>query len=435
MKFILIFLIVTFSFSQDTTLFDWNSGHGTTWPGWIYTNDADGYGSTGFYETPGNTCGFAKPAPQFFEKTDYGNKNDFSIDTTERAPSTSSGGSMLITEASNTGQHSCGAWIIKNCNRFGLSNGLTDAIDNLTDRLSMYVKLTGTDPISRGGGENDIGTTTHFGTYLCDVTYCPNEGITGSTNQHYYHYNTFSSGSWVHILFDQHPNHRRGDAGDISPDNDPEGSNGYHYYPHLVRAYFEIRNDNTNETTMRIDEVKFMKTSNMAESNQNDISITNLLVGYFPDRDEWEMNWHDGGYGDSGLNDNTNSTYEVRYSTSPITNNNYSSASIVTPAENGYGGISYTGNANYFRKMNSYNMNCFIRFTLPDAVEHSGNHIYFAVKDVSVNGGNAGTQWPYTRTDGRDASSSYIHTIDYYIKFNKIISPPASPKGLKFLNK
>jgi len=204
-------------------------------------------------------------------------------------------------------------------------------------------------------------------------------------------------------------------AGGENPGDNPSyASYGMQYFPTLNRAYFEIRYGQTSETTMKIDEVIFAKTANMAEPNQNDESIGSMSIGYFSDRDEWELYFSDVGY-PNGTGEGTFSTYEVRYSTSPITNSNYSSATVVNYVANSYGGTGYAGNTNYMRKVEDYSEIAFTRFTLPDAIESGYTRIYFAIKDVSSNGNNAGTVWPYTRTDGRDAPNSYIRTIDYYL--------------------
>jgi len=189
---IFVLLFYYLAYSQDTTLYNFDDGVGQTWTGWTYSTDANGYGGKGFYYTSGPNCEFSNPSPQIFEKTDYGNSNDFTIDTTDRAPSTSNGGCLYVTEDGGT-SHQCCTWVIKNCLPFGdASYPLTSTIDSTYDRLEFYTKNTGMSVLSRSGGPTDISATHHFGLYLCDGGDCPGEG---PGNQHYYHYLVMSGGA------------------------------------------------------------------------------------------------------------------------------------------------------------------------------------------------------------------------------------------------
>ena len=412
----ILFASVNIYAQTDTTIYDWDSGNGHTWPGWTYGSDITGYGNTGYYYTDGYTCSYLNPAPEIFEKTDYGNSCDLEIDTTDRAPSTSTGGCLLVTEDGGT-SHQCCFWIFKNCSNFGSPlNGLTSAIDSTYDRLELYVKNTGTALISTSGAANVIPNYTHhFGTYLCDGEHCPDESgdAEGPGNQHYYHQAVMNSGAWVHLQLNRHPEHLRGDSGGENPGDNPAYDDyGIHYMQSLNRGYFEQTSGQSSETTMKVDEVVFTKASSLGEANQNDETIGTLWVGYWQISDTWEMGWYDVGYpeGNSEF-----STYEIRYSTSPITNSNFSSASNVTFTSNGYGGTAYTGNANYARKAETGREIAFVRFTLPDNIEQNYSRIYFALKDVSSDGGNQGTFWPYTLGDGRDALNNNVRCIDYHL--------------------
>lgn len=435
MKTIIIGLILSCSLLINANvfagyLFQWNSGSGTTMPGWTWSDDV-AYGNPGWTLNADGPLGGGETfmwgyGPRLMEKSGYDNNNLALIDTSVRAPSTSQGGALKIYEVSGT--HLCSWWMWydgKPLKDRGVAN-------NTTNRWSFYIKLEGINGITKDGGATSIGTNDfHVGTYLCwndgDPVYgqgdgCPYEG---PGNQHWYHYLTFDKDGWIHVELDEHPQHRR-DSYVVS--NDPVlATDGKHYLEQLNQFYMEIRYAQTLETRYWVDEMNFYSTQDTPEPNQNDISITSVWVGYFPGTDKWQISWQDMGYLVSSLGNTTQSTYEVRWSTSPITNENYSSATLITPEF--YGGTIYTGSANLIRKVDSWTTIVWTQFVLADEVELNNNKVYFAIKDVSVLGAHAGSQYPWNITDGRDASSSLIRTIDFDIRPSQINGSTSSTNG------
>jgi len=148
--------------------------------------------------------------------------------------------------------------------------------------------------------------------------------------------------------------------------------------------------------------------------------------------------WHDSSYATASgqnLDNTTQSTFEVRWSTSPITNENYSQATQITPEW--FGGVEYTGSNNLIRRIDSWVTKTTTQFELPDNIESNYNRIYFAIKDVSIAGAHAGTMYPWTRTDGHNAASPYIRTIDYNLRPDTTTTtstpdtqPPTQPTNL-----
>jgi len=223
---------------------------------------------------------------------------------------------------------------------------------------------------------------------------------------------------------DQHPTHQRNmgsQGGGAEPGNDPTGPS-HHYFANFGKGfYLELGSGppahQSAATSYWIDEIRTW-TQTQAE---NEDSITSLWVGYYTVSGKWEVGFMDaslGRYNPTGPSDSTKSTFEMRYSTAPITNANYASATPITMDYNG--GIP----ANSFKRANPWKWGVWNQFSLPAGIVNGNNKIYFAVKDVSsmANG------------DYHDAPTSNIKTIDYSIRpggGTSDTTPPAAPSGLR----
>ncbi len=393
--------------AQRYYLYRWDEGEGTDWPGWIYTTTDVSYDNPGWYKEDGIFL-YNVHYPRIFRKGDYGNISLAGIDIMDRAPCTSSGGCFRVYDTGEGTVYQPSWWM------WDAETGLSvkGYADSHTNRMSVWVKAYGFEQYN--GGEPVYNF--EMGTYLCwgSGTHqgegCPYEG---PGNQHYYHQITINPGTWIHILFDQHPSHLRGVH--ETPDNDPAFSDsGMHYYETFLTFYLQFAvSVSQTGSYFKLDDISFLSTQDLGEEDQNDESITNIWVGYWPNEDYWEIGWSDCSF--AGYSDNTYSTFEIRWSTQPITNENYNEANIVNPLF--FAGEEYTGeNSNYIRRVSAWKILAWTRFKLPDDIEQHYNHIYFAVKDVSVAGAHVGTQWPYNKGDGHDAPSPYIHTIDYHLR-------------------
>jgi len=326
---------------------------------------------------------------------------------TERAPSTSKGGSLHISQKQLSSNNATGWWIWYGGHP--ISSDLA-GIDQNIDRFSLYVKFENINNYQ----------TVHLGTYLS------NGGAKEYGNSHYYHQIEPAGGAWLHVLYDRHPNHRRGESGQNNPANNPSlGDFGLHYFPHFFQAYFEIRYPSSSPDVAQfyIDEMYFYSTKNSPEPNQNDDSISSVWVGYFPVSKYWEIGLSDltEVYGTTGRNEYSWSTYEVRWSTAPITNANWDQA---TPIQNST--YNQSLEPGQFRKDNSYKALVRTRFTIPDLLEGTSK-VYFAIKDISSKGLHKCPSWPCDKGDGRDSLSPYVHTIDYDLF---AVDVPASPSNL-----
>jgi hypothetical protein len=364
-------------------LFTWNDpgASGTTWPGWTWYSDASGFGDPGWRR---NDYDQANYLPRSHQKGDYGNRVLAAIDAVSRAPSTASGGSLKVYNVGGT--DSTAAWWFLPKTNYG-DQGLTNSS---TDRFDFYFKATG---FSLATWNTDIENyNVHFGTYLCwpggsiSGEGCPKE----ASGQHYYHWLTVNPDAWLHVQFDRHPQHIRG--GSVPPPSNP-APGGRNYYQYFAASYLEIFAGQQPKTYW-VDEMRFSQTS----QPENEISISSVWVGYWPSTGKWEMGWCDGSFSQYG--NASNSTFEIRWSTSPITGSNYSQATAVIPEYN------KLGSTNSVRRPNPWKIPAWTRFTLPSTVVQNNDKIYFAIKDVSSTANG----------DGHNAPSTLIRTIDYDLR-------------------
>lgn len=372
-------------------LLDWNeSGAGTnSVPGWTWSTDANGYGASGWRKNDGRFYyGDAGWFPRAFQKSDYGNDSVGTV-VPDRAPSTSSGSSLKVYDTGKSSVYQAAHWF-----QWGENFGTQGLASNNTNRLNFYFKPVGMTASSGLTSDPDNGNI-HFGTYLCweggglGNENCPKE----ANNQHYYHMFTVNPGAWLHMQLNRHPQHQRGTKGVDKPGDNPSPFN---YFSVMNSFYVEIRYPQAGQTHYLIDEIMLSETS----QQENDISINSVWVGYWPETDKWEIGFNDDSFNSTGYGATSQSTFEVRYSTSPITNINYPQATVVEPE------YWERGTSNTFRRPNSWKKPAWTRFTIPNTIEQSATKIYFAIKDVSSTGNG----------DGHNAPSSLIHTIDYSLK-------------------
>lgn len=405
--------------SSFTSLLNWNAGSDQTLEGWDWLDDV-AYGNNGWVLSANGPIGGGETfkwgwGPRSFNKGDYGKKNSAVIDTFDRAPSTNEGGSLKVFETEDSTDHRSTWWLWYDGKPLS-ERGITNAE---TDRMDFYLKAEGMDGIIDDGGKESLADNFHIGTYLCWKSSKPVYGtgdgcpFEGPGNQHYYHYLGINPGAWIHVLLDQNPQHIRGKTRKLS--NNPTLTlYKKNYFEQLSQFYFEIRAKQKEKTNFRVDELNFYSTEDSIEPNQNDISISSLWVGYWQDKGVWEIGFHDKSL--PAYNDDFNSTFEIRWSVSPITNANFDKAELIEPKFYSGSEVAGENSAHLIRRANGWTSNVWTRFNLSRDVEDEYSKIYFAVKDVSVKGKHAGTKWPYNKGDGHDAPTKNIKIIDYYLR-------------------
>lgn len=374
------------------TLFDWNDPGASeqNWPGWTWSDSADGFGSPGWRRNDSDSYWFM---PRSHAKAAADNVVEGRIDKAEHAPGTSGASLKVSTTAGNPGTG--GWWFIfsKNFGMQGLSNANTN-------RLSLYLK-SGTGVVETWTADID-NYNSDISTYLCwaggasDGADCPKE----ADGQHYYHYLTINPGAWLHVELDQHPQHRRGVQ--PIPLNNPASPKNY--FENMNSFYVQVYNAASNNSYW-VDEIAFSQTS----QPENDISISTVWVGYWSATDKWEIGWNDGSFVEA-YNSSSYSTFEIRWSTAPITNANYSSATLVEPEFNEFG-------TNHVRRPTPWKAPAWTRFTLPAL---SGK-VYFAIKDVSSTANG----------DGHNSQSSLVRTIDYTLGTGSAGATLTAPRNLR----
>ena len=397
-------------FSKTYTLLDWNApeANGTNWPGWTHYEPLK-YDNTGWERNDSKSVS-GKIGPIMWEKNDYNNFSNATILTDKRAPSTSEGGCLKVYDLGNGKTYQPSWWLWQSLRGFGHLSEVSDRdwedkADTSTDRMSMYVKLGNTFDFN---GTGDVPVL-EMGTYLCHNGSCPDEG---PVNNHFYHKAIVNPGAWVHISWDTHPKHLRGV--NEYQDNEPRLEEyGVHYYDVFKSFYLQLQEQDTPDTYYLLDEIKLRSSSDLGEPNQNVESICSMSVGYWSQDDHWEI-----AFRDNTVRDEHSRKYEIRYSTEPITNENYDDATIVQPEDHVWEDSHYT----YI--WDRWTHWVWTRFYLPDNVEKNNDKLYFAAKDVS------------TSSDGwkmKDSSSQNIHVITYNLRLdeNNSLLPPEQLEILK----
>ena len=202
-----------------------------------------------------------------------------------------------------------------------------------------------------------------------------------STGGHYYHRaHNIAMGSWTHFLFDAHPTHHNG--GNYNPFGGFQ--EGGKHYPGDGRAYFSniasfsfrpgITINMPSPTFYVVDEVEAYY-----EPYQNEETIISLGVGFDPTSKLFDISLED-----KYLCAECASQYEVRYAFEPISNANFSEATLPKQV------INYDRNHNnvegkLIKPANGYNA-LWGALELQDEDKlllTEGKQIYFAVKDIS----------------------------------------------------
>jgi hypothetical protein len=416
---IFIFLIYVSNIlpSNASILLDFNQGQQTTLSGWQWKEDV-AYGNQGWILGNDPNVGLGEKykwgdGPRIFDKGDTGPYNTAFIDVNRRAPSTLFGGSLRVVETEGIANHHVNWWVWYD----GKPLSERNVTDDRTNRMSMYIKTSGFDPIMVDDKFTLKQVKFVVGTYLCwnvdgQEAYgsgggCPYEG---PGNQHYYHYFSFDSDAWVHLLVDQHPQHLRGQKYTL-PNNPVYETDNKNYFAQLNQMYMSVQTQQ-NETSMNIDEIHFYSTLDTKTPLQNEQSITSLWVGHWPTEDEWRLGFSDMSF--ETYNGDSVGTYEIKWSFEPITNETYDSANVVMPklfSSKEHVGEEYQSLV--FRRPNRWKQTAYTSFDLPLREEDKSKIIHFAVKDVSVLGKHVGSKWGWNTGDGHNAPTDLIKTIDY----------------------
>jgi hypothetical protein len=407
-------------------LLNFDNGNGEILENWDW-NDDIAYGQKGWTLNTDPNIGFGQSylngwGPRSFDKTDYGKNNSVEISKIGRSPSTPDTGGSLHFFSSPQAIDNRSTWWVWYDGKPLSDIGITSAN---TNRMSLYLKLDNTPKVNDQFNNFPIATA-EIGTYLCWVdNSIPNPGsgqgkgcpYEGPGNQHYYHWLSPNPGAWIHVLVDQSPQHLRGIG--LPPGDNPSFiTNGKNYFEQINQFYIQQSQDSSQPTGVWVDDIEFYSTSETLEPNQNEESINTLWVGYWSTTDTWEI-----GFNDNTADGDIKKTYEIRWSTSEITNANWVGANSITPLF--FGGLESTGHKNLISRPQGTKRVAWTSFKLPDNVEIKGDQLYFAVKDVADINGNKGTVYPWNKNDDVNAANDFVKVIDYIVG-NSSPNPPSS---------
>jgi len=272
------------------------------------------------------------------------------------------------------------------------------------NRLSVYIYAPPGLNNGVGGWGNPVTTTMNFG---------PFNGVGG----HWYHNIYSRGGGWIHVLLDSHPQHNNA-FHNASLYPYPSASirdMGVDYYNTMSALYVVFMPYSGIDTvpyTVMYDEMEFYNDP----EPQNNETIASPTVMYVPASKTFEIGLNDKYKGNS----RSYSTYELRYSFSPITNANWAEAAPVRILADARFDIDERADGK-FAKWWPYYQSVWAPFTLASDEDKArllpGTRIYFAVRDISQVDGDGSTPVTDTgvghwATGGRDYAN-YGDTFDY----------------------
>lgn len=312
------------------------------------------------------------------------------------------------------------------------------------NRLSFYLKLPDEVTNGPGGTGNPPRVTAGIGPY-------------NGSGGHWYHFFYNHGGGWTHILADAHPQHNNSysDASRYPYPSYSLRNLGIDYYNTMFRWYLSCGDYDgiaTPSYSVWIDEIEFYYDS----EPQNNETINSPSVTYHNDTKQFEIGFNDK-YKNNGY---SLSTYELRYSFSPITNSNWSNATPAKILADSRFAIGARSDGK-FAKWWPYYQSVWAPFRLANSTDEEkltvGVRVYFAIKDISQVEGNSKNpvrncgigNW---KTCGRDYLNqgetfdyagdqpvlNLIKRIDFIIPTDKITREqssenrvlPAGPRGI-----
>ena len=198
---------------------------------------------------------------------------------------------------------------------------------NTYNRMSYWLwSATNGSPVPTDGSQN-----WNMGTYVKRITnFDPSSDEAGG--DHYYHDFVILNGVWSYCVFNMHPTHRRGDAGDLDlgelpypttsayyGSGDPAAT--YNYFDTLTRFYIQDVNGGSSPKDYWLDEMKFYQETNV----ENEKQVYSICASYTAANNRLFLTWN-------RFKDDNSVNHEVRYAFSDIHALGWNNA---TPAPNG----------------------------------------------------------------------------------------------------
>jgi hypothetical protein len=289
-----------------------------------------------------------------------------------------------------------------------------------TNRLSFYIWMPSGLNIGAGGYRVAPYRTLSIGPYsdvpLVDVF--PDDTSGDRIGGHFYNDIGINGGGWIHVQIDGHPQHNNGFSNKTYYPFPSKSFRdiGASYFTNMYRFYITTGAYNGLETpkfSVYLDKVEFIEDT----EPQNNETINTLGILYKADSKTFEIAFKD------KYKDNAYSwaTYELRYSFSPITNANWSSATPAHIIENS-GFTMYESTLGKIDKNTPYYQSVWAPFkltTTDTAILTVGTTVYFAVKDIgNIDSNGDPTQTPNTSVSGYEGYGGrdyigYPETFDW----------------------
>jgi hypothetical protein len=208
---------------------------------------------------------------------------------------------------------------------------------NTYNRMSFWIKLPPSDTAFARDG--NPGNMFQVGTFVKQVAntdrYSDETG-----GGHYYHLiNPPSTGTWVQVILNMHPDHRRSDAGTVDPGvlDHPTGEPQYNYFDTLTRFYLQrMPAPSSYPAVYLIDNIEFYQETRP----ENEVQVYSLAATYRASDNRLVVTWN------RNKGDDT-TKHEVRYAFSDIHASGWDKATpapsgLITPPGNGpYNGMVY----------------------------------------------------------------------------------------------
>jgi len=236
----------------------------------------------------------------FYQGPDYGT---IEVDNTQGAEGTHR--SLKITVTGGNGSEGQGGNI---CLWVNHARGVVMPEAAGCNRLSFMIKLPAGYPLPAGPKNFKV------------TTYSKNPEESGTTDQgaHMYHFLRIpATGNWTKVIINQHPQYWNGN-GKVDPGDNPTAQNGWNYIEGFTGFFIDgdLIAPLPNPWTAWIDEIKFYN-----ETEAENVQHINSIACAYYGNGHFKLCWA----GENSFGP-THPTYEVRYSTQPITNENYDQA-------------------------------------------------------------------------------------------------------------
>ena len=235
------------------------------------------------------------------------------------------------------------------------------------NRLSIYIKLPNEIAVSYSGKPN---RTLSVGPY-------------NDVGGHWYNDFMVAGGGWTHLVVDGHPSHNNSwhNASKYPYPSASLRNMDVDYFNSMYRFYLTLSPYSGVAAPVYqtwIDEVSFYFHDGKFENNE---TINSPSVGLNGETNEFNI----GFFAKYKNNSQDSGKYDIRYSFSPISNENYDSATPVHILDNGTHGIKSSTSGHIYKKSNYYPQ-VWAGFRLRAEDEgkiEPGVKIYFAIKDIS----------------------------------------------------